>query len=1325
MWIAVALLGWAMTGSAATELSGMTTAPGSAEATVGLPYRSLTMEEGLRSNTVRSLLQDRDGFIFMGTDNGLCRYDSHEITYYYNPLRGSDPFVSTLHAFGNGLLVGTSRGLCYFDTRTEQFSSFLSRIKTTVNQVVDDRDGYLWICTQRQGVFRYNKRTHSLRQYSFSQNGGDIRALCVGIDNQVWAYTTKGHRWLYRLNKASQRFEPVTMRQVPADGGGMSILQDGNGTLWLGSWSHGLFRLDADGMLRQVINPSLTGVGLHIHTLLYIGPHTLLIGCDDGLLRYDIATNRWSRYPESAQSHDVSNDDRFVYTVIRDREGGLWYGTFYGGVKYVSPVSHRFVSFSAAEGQRGNVVGHFCEDGMGHVWIGSDDGGLSCYSLSRHTMMSFSAQQRLSTLNVHALWAEDNALWIGTYSDGILRMDISSGNVTAMGGEGEHAVKSCYALMRDSRHRLWAGTMEDIRLYDEKARQFRSVCHTGVLVLDIDEDRKGNLWFSTQGAGLYRLDARTGRFHHYMPSRAEGSLPSSQVNSIDSDERGQLWIATSNDLCCYDARSDSFRRVNIAAPSQEMNSVVCDGYTLWIGTTLGLVRYIPGEPIRIFNRYDGLASNQFQSNAALKASDGSLFFGTVKGFSTFSPYTIQLNRMAPRVFITALSVLNQPQRVGSKLLPETLDDIRQLDLGYKDNMFTLTFSALSYCAPEKNRFAYRLDGFDKDWIEAGNRHTATYTNLPAGTYTFRVKATNNDGIWSREEARLVIVVHPPFWWSLPAKLVYLAVLLLLIYYYTQLRLRRAERRHQREMQRLSEQKAAEVRESRLRFFTMIAHEIRTPVTLIIGPLEKLMQKKEARASDDLNIIDRNAHRLLELVNQLLDFNKVEHGFELHFERQSIAAIMHAVAERFRPSMEQRGITLDVTYPPQDFLAVVDAEGLTKIISNLMTNATKYTHDHVDLCCHVDAAVERYTISVADNGAGISAEDREKIFRPFFQAKDNKPGTGIGLSIVHNLVEAHDGEISVESEPGRGTRMIVKLPVTPVPSLSSLTEETTKAVKTEGEDEETKEGSAADEKMMAKDQKEQSAQQETVLIVEDDPDMSHYIAKNFQPHYQVLTAGNGCEALDVLSKHAVTLIVSDWMMPEMDGASLCRSVRNDARTSHIPFIMLTAKTDDASKTESMDCGADAFIEKPFSMQYLEACIRNMIAMRRRLMQRFAATPNEPVPELAKAPMDNALLRQMNEIIEENIDNPDFNVQMLAERLNISRSGLFAKVKAITDTTPNEMIQIIRLRKAARLLKTKQYRVSEVAYQVGFNNPSYFSKCFQKQFGVKPGEYGLTP
>lgn len=1323
MWIVVALLDWTMTGSAATELTGMMTATGGAVATVGLPYRSLTMEEGLRSNTVRSLLQDRDGFIFMGTDNGLCRYDSHEITYYYNPLRGSDPFVSTLHAFGNGLLVGTSRGLCYFDTRTEQFSAFLTCIKTTVNQVVDDRDGNLWICTQRQGVFRYNKRTHSFRQYSFSQNGGDIRALCVGIDNQVWVYTTKGRPWLYRLNKASQRFEQVGAKGASVDGGGMSILQDGDGTLWLGSWSHGLFRMDADGTLKQVINPTLTGAGLHIHSLLYNSPHTLFIGCDDGLLRYDIATNRWSRYPESAQSHDVSNDDRFVYTVIRDREGGQWYGTFYGGVKYVSPVSHRFVSFSAAEGQRGNVVGHFCEDGMGHVWIGSDDGGLSCYSLSQHAMASFPAQQRLSTLNVHALWAEGNALWIGTYSDGILRVDITSGSVTAVGGEGEHAVKSCYALMRDSRHRLWAGTMEDIRLYDETTHHFRPMCHTGVLVLDVDEDRNGNLWFSTQGAGLYRLDARTGHFHHYMPSRAEGSLPSSQVNSIDIDERGQLWIATSNGLCCYDARSDRFRRVNIAAPSQEVNSVVCDGYTLWLGTTMGLVRYIPGEPTRIFNRYDGLASNQFQANAALKASDGSLFFGTVKGFSTFSPYTIQLNRVVPRVFITALTVLNQPQRVGSKLLPEALGDIRQLDLGYKDNMFTLTFSALSYCAPEKNRFAYRLDGFDNNWIEAGNRHTATYTNLPAGTYTFRVKATNNDGIWSREEARLVIVVHPPFWWSLPAKLFYLAVLLLLIYYYTQLRLRRAERRHQLEMQRLSEQKAAEVREARLRFFTMIAHEIRTPVTLIIGPLEKLMQKKEARASDDLNIIDRNAHRLLELVNQLLDFNKVEHGFELHFERQSIAAIMHAVAERFLPSMEQRGITLDVAYPPQDFLAVVDAEGLTKIISNLMTNATKYTHDHVDLCCHVDATAGRYTISVADNGAGISAENREKIFRPFFQAKDNKPGTGIGLSIVQNLVEAHDGEISVESEPGRGTRMIVKMPVTPVPSLSSLTEETTKAVKTEGEDEETKEGSAADEKMMAeaKDQKEQSAQQETVLIVEDDPDMSHYIAKNFQPHYQVLTAGNGCEALDVLSKHVVTLIVSDWMMPEMDGASLCRSVRSDARTSHIPFIMLTAKTDDASKTESMDCGADAFIEKPFSMQYLEACIRNMIAMRRRLMQRFAATPNEPVPELAKAPMDNALLRQMNEIIEENIDNPDFNVQMLAERLNISRSGLFAKVKAITDTTPNEMIQIVRLRKAARLLKTKQYRVSEVAYQVGFNNPSYFSKCFQKQFGVKPGEY----
>ena len=1334
IWIVVALLGWAMTNSAATLSGRMATpgsvvaTPGSAEATVELPYRSLTMEEGLRSNTVRSLLQDRDGFIFMGTDNGLCRYDSHEITYYYNPLRGSDPFVSTLHAFGNGLLVGTNRGLCYFDTRTEQFSSFLSRITTTVNQVVDDRDGNLWICTQRQGVFRYNKRTHSLRQYSFPQNGGDIRALCVGIDNQVWAYTSKGRPWLYRLNKASQCFEPVGTKGASADGGGMSILQDGDGRLWLGSWSHGLFRMDADGTLKQVINPTLMGVGLHIHTLLYIAPRTLLVGCDDGLIRYDILTKQWIRYPQCVQGSDVSNDDRFVYAIIRDREGGLWYGTFYGGVKYVSPISHRFASFSAAEGQRGNVVGHFCEDNSGRVWIGSDDGGLSCYSLKTHAMIPFPAQQRLSTLNIHALWPEGSQLWIGTYSDGILRMDIPTGNITVVGRDGEQGVKSCYALMRDSRRRLWAATMEDIRLYDETTHRFRRVCHTGVMILDIDEDRKGNLWFSTQGAGLYRLDPHTGRFHHYMPSRAEGSLPSAQVNAIDRDERGRLWLATSNGLCIYDDQSDRFRRVNLIAPTQEMNSVVCDGYVLWIGTTAGLVRYVPGEPTQVFNRYDGLSSNQFQANAALKASDGSLFFGTVKGFSTFSPYAIQLNRTAPRVFITSLSIFGQPQPVGSKLLPEALNDIHQLDLGYKDNMFTLTFSSLSYCAPEKNRFAYRLDGFDYNWIEAGNRHSATYTNLPAGTYTFRVKATNNDGIRSREEARLVIVVHPPFWWSLPAKLFYLAVLLLLIYYYTQLRLKRAERRHQREMQRLSEQKAAEVRESRLRFFTMIAHEIRTPVTLIIGPLEKLMQKKEARASDDLNIIDRNAHRLLELVNQLLDFNKVEHGFELHFERLSIAAIMHAVAERFRPSMEQRGITFDVVYPPRDFLAVVDAEGLTKIISNLMTNAAKYTHDHVSLSCHVDAGAGQYMISVEDNGVGISQADREKIFRPFFQARDNKSGTGIGLSIVHNLVEAHDGEVTVESCEHHGTRFVVTLPVTPLPSMGSIDEDDSKGAKESGQQTKDTVESNSSMDMLSKSVHDAGDQthgfhsmQESVLIVEDDPDMSHYIAKNFQSRYHVLTAGNGREALDILSEHPVTLIVSDWMMPEMDGAALCRSVRADAHTSHIPFIMLTAKTDDASKAESMDCGADAFIEKPFSMQYLEACIRNMIAMRRRLMQHFAATPTEPVPELAKAQMDNALLRQMNEIIEENIDNPDFNVQMLADRLNISRSGLFAKVKAITDTTPNEMIQIVRLRKAALLLKTKQYRVSEVAYQVGFNNPSYFSKCFQKQFGVKPGEY----
>jgi signal transduction histidine kinase/ActR/RegA family two-component response regulator len=491
-----------------------------------------------------------------------------------------------------------------------------------------------------------------------------------------------------------------------------------------------------------------------------------------------------------------------------------------------------------------------------------------------------------------------------------------------------------------------------------------------------------------------------------------------------------------------------------------------------------------------------------------------------------------------------------------------------------------------------------LEGFDRDWNYVGNQNRATYTNLPAGTYTFRVKATNNDGIWSDNEAELKIIVQPPFWWSWYAKMFYLFLMVAAVYYYVQMRLKRAERQHQRELQLLNEQKEKEVREARLNFFTMIAHEIRTPVSLIIGPLEKLM--KQGAPTADLKVIDRNAHRLLELVNQLLDFRKVEQqSLVMHFAPHNIYQLIVSVSERFAPTFEQNGKHFIVEYPSEHFTAIVDKEAIIKTISNLLTNANKYTKDQVRLSCSEDPDGEHLRISVSDNGVGIRQVDQERIFQPFFQAEGNQPGTGIGLNIVKNIVTQHHGTISVDSEIGKGSTFTIILPV-----IQTVTEPIEPANPSEPK--------AIDDHTAPAVQAENGQcsivnVQSSMLIVDDSEDMRQFLENNFKDKYHIITAGDGIEALHLLQQHQVSIIISDWMMPRMDGAEFCRRVRQNPLTSHIPFVMLTAKTDDNSKVKGMDVGADAYIEKPFSVQYLEACIRNILQIRRQLMEKFSTQP----------------------------------------------------------------------------------------------------------------------
>ena len=1294
-------------------------------------FRHFSVEDGLSSNSVRAIMQDKYGFMWLGTDDGLNRYDGTTIKVYNLNPQGSNDYISSLYDTTDNIWVGTEDGVYIFDYETESFELFKvltaqgDSIKSNVNHIAEDRDGNLWFSTVGQGIFKYNISKHYLEHYEFKDANGLMASVLVDSENQIWAVTNWGSPTVSKLNKAENKFEPfpITYEAGQYDSNSLVMLEDSEHALWLGTWECGLQKIDRyTGKAITYLHPSEGKGATHIHSLMEYAPHQLLIGSDDGLLLFNTLTCEHQLFTED-ETTPYSLSNRFVYPIVKDREGGIWVGTYYGGVNYLSPNTGQFECFAHSRfynSVNGTVIGRFCEDSSGYIWIASDDGGLSRFAPKDKQFTHYMPDEHRNSLsyhNVHALCMDDDDLWIGTYTGGVNVLNTKTGTFRVYTTKGGDLTTldgtSSYAIFRDREKRIWVTSMAGINLYNREEDNFIRVKDLESLTIDIDQDADGNIWFSTQGKGLFKYNPDKKTWKNYVYSNTPGALVNDQVNCVLIDGNGNMWVGTMNGLCKYDAGEDRFEAIPLDIPSRNICGIVEDQHVLWLTTTKGLVRYAPGESCQVFTRSDGLQSEQFLPNAALKASDGKIYVGSVNGFNAFYPYQIKMNKVLPPVVITGLEIFNKEIRIGDKKLPKALNWMAELDLSYKDHVFSLLYASLSYCTPEKNQYAYKLEGFDKDWNYVGSQNKATYTNLPAGTYVFKVKATNNDGIWSNQEASLKITIHPPFYWSTASKILYFIWVCIALTFFIRFLLKRTEKKHTAEINQLNVSKEKEVHEAKIKFFTMIAHEIRTPVSLIIGTLEKIMKSSipmPAVLRDDLNIIDRNSQRLLFLVNQLLDFRKVEQeGITMRYASQNIRQLLQAVCERFKPFITQHGAHLEVEYPDADFTAMVDSEAITKMISNLLTNASKYTKDKVVLSCIVQPEQHTFVVKVTDNGIGISKEDRKRIFKPFFQAMDHKPGTGIGLSIVKSIVESHNGCIEVESEINKGSSFIVTLPIEQVGA-------------------EVQEGEAGvlnpviPEDILSETLPVMSSKNKPLmLIVDDNEEMLNFLSSSFSAQYSILTAEDGMEALEKLKEHEVTLIVSDWMMPRMDGVEFCKALRADQSISHIPFILLTAKTDTNSKIEGMDCGADAYIEKPFSVQYLEACIKNLLDLRNLLRQKFSKMPLVPLNSIANNSMDNKFLTRINEIIEQNFSNSELSVDFLAEELCISRSGLFAKIKTLANVTPNELIQIVRLKKAAALLSENKYRINEICYMVGFNNPSYFAKCFQKQFGIKPGEF----
>ena len=1287
-------------------------------------FRHYNIENGVSSNNISTLFQDQKGYIWIGTENGLNRFDGNQFTLYQK----NNPLYSNFHANSinticettdKELWLGTDNGVFIYNQVKDTFTPFVKQtndktsITSWITHIIQDKAGNIWIATHKQGIFLFNTQTDKLTQFEIPQNDNIVTRILNDEQNNIWL---SGPYQLCKLNKVNNTFETYAIEEKTESIYSMALWEDSSNHIWIGTWDKGLWKLDPRTKQVEKYLTGEKGKGiLHIHSILEYSPELLLIGSDDGLTIFNPVTQESFLY-DNYGDNEKSLSDKFIYPILKDREGGVWIGTYYNGINYLPPYCGQFNGYSESSDIpyfNSRIISRFCEGENGNIWIASDDSGLSCFNPSTMQFLDFNGREKLNKHNLHALCMVDKDLWIGTYGDGIQILNTQTGVIKSYSTSDGLDENSIYSIFKDSQGQIWTGSMNGICQYDAPKQRFTPIKYLEALVIEIAEDAKGNLWIATQGKGLFRYSPQKNK--EWKKYGLEKGFNSLTVNHLCINKDNEIWAATNEGLYLYNPLKDIFTYQPLRLPNECINAILEGEDCLWLTTAKGLVKYTPAtQETQIFTKSDGLQSEAFIMASALKTRNGEFYIGSINGFNTFYPHQLKLNTQKPNVVLTSLEIFNQKidtQKDGT--LPEAIDHLKEIHLSYKDNVITLNYAALSYCTPQKNQYAYMLEGFDKGWNYVGSQHSTTYTNLPAGTYTFRVKASNNDNIWNEEGTSIRIIVHPPFYLSLPFKIGYVLLFLLALGLLLRYVIRRSEKKHAKAIDELNSKKEIEIHEAKINFFTMIAHEIRTPVSLIIGPLEKIMQSTHIPTNErqELEIIDRNSQRLLYLVNQLLDFRKVEQKeIRMKFSSQSIKELMQAVCERFSPTLQQNGVSFSVTYPDEHFHADVDKEALTKVLSNLLTNANKYTQSRIEVRFQEHPEKQTFSIKVQDNGKGMSEEELTKIFKPFYQASENKPGTGIGLSIVKGIVEAHHGQVNVTSQPGHGSSFMITLPQ--------------KQENLSAEEEENQAGNPLPEDIIPEQNATATMSQKVLpimLIVDDNEDMLNFLSSHFQTSYTIVTAVDGVDALNKLKEQEVALIISDWMMPNMNGIDLCKAVRNNQLTSHIPFILLTAKTDTEAKITSMNCGADAYIEKPFSLQYLEACIKNLLELRLQLRQKFSQMPTVSINSIAANQSDKVFLEKMNHLIEENLNNEELSVDFLAEKLCISRSGLFVKIKGLANTTPNEMIQIIRLKKAASLLLENQYRINEVSYMVGFNNPSYFSKCFQKQFGMKPGEY----
>jgi ligand-binding sensor domain-containing protein/signal transduction histidine kinase/AraC-like DNA-binding protein len=1347
-----------------------------------LKFKHITNEQGLSNSTIECIFQDHRGFIWFGTRDGLNRYDGNQMVVYRYDASDtnsiSDNYTRCIYEDKkNNLWVGTINGLNRFDIAKNTFTRFKHESdnpKSLSNNIVDcicqDEKENLWISTFGGGINLLKPGSKSFFHYrhdSTNQKSLDndhVNYLYEDAEKNLWIGTEGG---LNLFNAETVTFK--VFKNIPGEtkiNKGIAVInQDRQGNLWLGTEDNGLLIFnykERTFLALQHKEKEATSLSSNlIRSILIDSDGKVWIGSiNGGLDLYDYASNSFYNYQNDPENI-FSLSQRTVSSLFEDNQGNMWVGTHRGGVNLYMPNTDKFRLYRQEPEQNSlsyNDVTAFCEDHSGNIWIGTDGGGLNLFDPKKNTFKHYKYNpydpKSIGSNEVLNIMEDSQGnLWIATWGGGLNLLNRSNGSFTRFTNNplNKKSISSNYIqkVFEDSSRNLWVATYYGgVNLFDRKTKQFFRFTNDGNggsmegnNIVSINEDRMGNTWFGTDDGGLNCYHTSTKTFSHYF--NKEEKIPDLRIIFIDS--KGRLWIGQTG-LYLFNPEKNSFSLYTIKAGlSNEFIKGITedDQGNFWIATSNGITQFNPDNlSFKKYNTGDGLQGLEFEANSFMKTKEGQMFFGGGDGFNSFYPENIKPNTFIPPVYITDFQLFNQKAGVGEKNSPLTKDIsvTKSIDLTYKQSTFSFAFASLNYTSSENNQFAYKLEGVDKDWNYVGNEHKASYNNVGHGHYIFRVKGSNNDGVWNENGPSVAITIEPPFWdtWWFKT-LIFFIIIACLIWFY---RFRR-----KLEMRKLSEQKKEEMYQVQLQFFTNISHEFRTPLSLILGPLEKLQRDNPQSADSPFyKVIYRNANRLLNLINELMDFRKSETGvLKLRVMPGNLNVFLQEIYEEFSELAAQKKITFKSAVAADIKEPWFDRQILEKITINLISNSFKYTSDGGSITVEILDSLDNFKqsfknelilknefkakkyfyIRVADNGIGISKESIAHLFERYYRITESHLGSGIGLAFVKSLTYLHKGSISVYSDRNVGTEIIIA-----IPAARDDYDRNERWLKNE------KELGARLESIHTKyehyfplienENREPAASVEPdgiahILLVDDNEELRNFIKESLSPQYHITEAVNGSLGFEKAKQEFPDCIISDVMMPVMDGVEFCRLIKNDIATSHIPFIMLTAKDALESKIEAIHSGADFYFSKPVSMQLLELTVRNILSQKRKLKEKYLKDDYSEAKDLVHSTKDKEFIDELISLVSTHLINPDLDVDFICTQMGMSRTKLYQKIKNITGQSIGELVRTIRLKKAAELMTHQDTTITDVMYSVGIQTQSYFTKAFKKEFGKTPTQF----